>query len=134
MAGIHERGWARSPSTPSDIAFASALAGFYKLAGVDLVREQIEAQLEPNAPGYEITDDALVVWPRQNAAAAGLPAAHLAAVEKDPTNPAVAAERARWLFSATPISWRRWVVTWELDQLGTTAKHQVLEEIPLLPV
>jgi len=133
VADIHERGWLDHLAYAQRQAFASALAGFYKLAGVDLVREQIESQLEASAPGYEITEDALVVWPRQNAAKLVFPLRTWPAVEKDQTKPAVAAERARWVFCATPISWRRWVVTWELDQLGTTAKHQVLEEIPILP-
>jgi hypothetical protein len=132
VADILERGWLDHLAYAQRQAFASALAGFYKLAGVDLVREQIESQLEPSAPGYEITDDALVVWPRQNAPRLVFPMRTWPAVETDP-NPAIAAERARWLYCATPISWRRWVVTWELDQLGTTARHQVLEEIPLLP-
>ena len=44
-----------------------------------------------------------------------------------------AADRERWIFSATPITWRRWVVTWELDQLDGFSKHNVLENITLLP-
>lgn len=49
--------------------FENTLAGLYKLAGVDLVREQIEAALlesQPlgatTAPHYDISDEGLVVW------------------------------------------------------------------------
>ena len=45
---------------------------------------------------------------------------------------AAEADRARCVFKATPISWRRWVLTWELDELGG-AKHHVLEGLHLLP-
>ncbi len=131
VAEIDERGWLDHLAFAQRQALASALAGFYKLAGVDLVREQVESQLEPNSPGYEITDEALVVWPGQNAPRRVVP---LRTWPTADTNAAAVADRARWLFCATPISWRQWVVTWELDQLGTTSRHRVLEEIPLLPV
>src|SRR5206468_11408038 len=42
---------------------ALALTGFYKEAGVDLIREQIEASFAPACPPYDIRDDGLVVWP-----------------------------------------------------------------------
>ncbi|MDB4944676.1 MAG: hypothetical protein JWP97_4210 [Labilithrix sp.] len=42
--------------------FETALAGLYKLAGVDLVREQIEA-LVGAAAAYDIAQEGLVVWP-----------------------------------------------------------------------
>ncbi len=43
------------------------------------------------------------------------------------------ADRARWVFAAAPITWRRWVVTWELDQLDGASKHNVLDNVTLLP-
>jgi hypothetical protein len=133
VAGIHKRGWADHVSYAQRHALASALAGFYKMAGVDLVREQIESRLEPGSPGYEVTDRALVVWP----GASGTPRTYrlrdwpsLADPNAEPT---WAADRDRWVFGATPISWRRWVVTWELDQLDGASKHEVLENVVLLP-
>ena len=131
VAGIHKRGWADNLSYAARHALASALAGFYKLAGVDLVREQIESRLEPGAPPYEVTDESLIVWPARNAPARAYrlrdwPAAY---VNGDGT---MAADRDRWVFAATPITWRRWVLTWELDQLGGS-QQQVLEDLVLLP-
>ena len=60
---------------------------------------------------------------------------HAPALEErlDPQQHAALAERERWVFAAAPIPWRLWVVTWELDQLGGFSKHQVLENMDLLP-
>ncbi len=134
IAGIHRRGWADSLSFQQRHTFASALAGFYKMAGVDLVREQIESQLAPNSPGYEVTEKGLVVWPRQNGPKVVFPLRDWPRPEEEAAaDPTALAEREKWVFAATPISWRRWVVTWELDQLGGASKHQVLDDLPLLP-
>jgi len=137
VASIHRRGWIDHLSYQRRHTLASAMAGFYKMAGVDLVREQIESQLEPGSPGYEITDEALIVWPRQNAPRHvyrlhDWPAADATAAQSPGDEPA-SGDRDGWIFSATPISWRRWVVTWELDQLGGVSNHQLLEDKVLLP-
>ncbi|MEP7123464.1 MAG: hypothetical protein ABJE95_21230 [Byssovorax sp.] len=42
--------------------FENALGGLYQLAGVDLVREQLEAVLGASAH-YDIADEGLVIWP-----------------------------------------------------------------------
>ncbi len=132
VASIHHRGWADHLSYQRRHTLASALAGFYKMAGVDLVRQQIEAQLEPGSPGYEITERALVVWPRPNAPKCVYRLRDWPTLDDDTSEPAPE-DRDRWVFAAVPISWRRWVVTWELDQLGGISKHQVLEDMVLLP-
>ena len=134
VASIHRRGWSDTLSYPRRHTLASALAGFYKMAGVDLVREQIEARLDPTSPGYEITDDMLVVWPSRDDPEHVYPLRDWPALE-DRIEPRGTAwtDRDRWVFAATPISWRRWVVTWELDQLGGFSKHQVLENLDVLP-
>jgi hypothetical protein len=134
LAAIQRRGWADNLSLQQRHTLASALAGFYKLAGVDLVREQIEANLEPTSPGYDITPDSLVVWPWPSAPPKILPIRDWPTLDDGVAiDPDLAAERSRWIFSAVPISWRRWVVTWELDELGGNAQHQVLDSIQLLP-
>ncbi len=134
VAATYKRGWADILSYGERRTLASALAGFYKMAGVDLVREQIEARLEPGSAGYEITDQALVVWPLQNGPKTvyrlrDWPTLAEPADADQPPAP----DRERWVFAATPISWRRWVVTWELDQLGGVSKHEVLDDLVLLP-
>ena len=135
VADVHRRGWCDALNAPRRHALASALAGFYKLAGVDLVREQIETQLGGVSRGYKILDDALIVWPGADQPARTFPLGQRLALEErlDPQQHAALVERERWVFAAAPIPWRLWVVTWELDQLGGFSKHQVLENMDLLP-
>jgi hypothetical protein len=132
VAGIHKRGWADHLSLAGRHTLASALAGFYKMAGVDLVREQIEARLEAGSPGYEVNERALVVWSGQNGPLHTYRLRDWPTLYEDGVDEAITVDRDRWVFAATPISWRRWVVTWELDQLGGS-KHDVLENTVLLP-
>lgn len=49
------------PLAPRRVAFATALLGLYKLAGVDLVRAHLAAAL-PEGSAYDVTDRGLVVW------------------------------------------------------------------------
>jgi hypothetical protein len=69
VVGIPEPGWIDHLSEPARAVLEIALAGCYKLAAVDLVREQLERALEPQpaaaAPPYDIADEGLVVWPAQ---------------------------------------------------------------------
>ncbi len=57
-----ERGWLDALDPPAERCVESALEGLFKLGGVALVREQIEALLPPGAP-YDISDQGLLVWP-----------------------------------------------------------------------
>ncbi len=144
VASIYRRGWSDSLSYPRRHALASALAGFYKMAGVDLVREQIESRLEPSSRGYEITDDFLAVWSSDNRLQVIYSLRSLPGLEENYESTTFqpgslsksvnsATDRDQWVFAATPISWRRWVVTWELDQLGGVSRHHVMENMHLLP-
>jgi hypothetical protein len=62
LAGWRTRGWISDLDPERRRVLGNALAGFYKLAGVDLVREQIEAWLPAPSP-YDVADEGLVVWP-----------------------------------------------------------------------
>jgi hypothetical protein len=138
VASIHRRGWSDTLTYQRRHTLASALAGFYKMAGVTLVREQILARLEPGSRGYRITDDALMVWASDNRYERVYRLREWPTMNGRHDAPSamlheVAADRQHWVFAATPISWRRWVVTWELDQLDGFSRHNVLENISLLP-
>jgi hypothetical protein len=49
-------------SPDAAVLFENALAGWYQRAEVDLVREQVEAELGTDV-AYDIADSAIVVWP-----------------------------------------------------------------------
>jgi len=138
VASIRHRGWSDSLAFQRRHTLASALAGFYKTVGATLVREQIESQLEPGSRGYDITDDSLMVWSSDNRLQR---AYHLSDwPSMNGHHDAAQAsfgqadqDRKPWVFAAAPITWRRWVVTWELDQLDGFSKHDVLQNISVLP-
>ncbi|HTU89638.1 MAG TPA: hypothetical protein VMF69_06035, partial [Gemmataceae bacterium] len=97
--------WLSRLTSEQSVAFRDALGGFYKLAGVDMVREQIESQLPPGTV-YNLTETGLVVWPlsEQNGEV-------VYDLHDDPPKDAL-------LYSATPIRWNDWVQTWQGDHDG----------------
>jgi hypothetical protein len=114
------------------LAFRDALAGFYKLAGVDAVREQIESLL-PAGSAYDLTAEGLVVWPAAGSNGEVVYdlnsgpelAPHLRGTTSASTLPPLSTEAL--LYSATPIRWADWVQTWQLD-------HDGKGHAPLLPL
>ena len=63
VAGVLDPGWLVDLPPSGRDALAAALAGLYKMAGVDLVREPIARALGPDAPSYDFREEGLVVWP-----------------------------------------------------------------------
>jgi len=106
--------WLSLLNAEQGMAFRDALAGFYKLAGVHVVREQLEAQL-PTGTIYDLTEKGLVVWPllEQNGAA-------VYDLEVSP-------QKETLLYAATPIYWDDWVQIWQRD-------HDGKGHVPLLPL
>lgn len=131
VAGIAQDGWL-TRLTPEQLrAFTNALAGFYKLAGVDLIREQLAAVLPPGAT-YTIGDNGLTVWH-----ASGPPVTYdledwlLVPQPLLPDLPRLPAHRV--LFSATPIYWDDWVNMWEHDRAGKGQPAALVRDQRLLP-
>jgi hypothetical protein len=112
-----QKTWLTDLAPEQTLAFRDALAGFYKLAGVDAVREQLESHL-PAAASYDLTDKGLVVWP---------PDEQEGAVVYD------LAEGSEMLFSTTPIFWTDWVRTWQVDHEGKGHTALLPSRVPLLP-
>ena len=61
MAGLSGTNWLPSLTPAERAEFANALAGFYKLAAVDLVREQVLTDLPPGYPTFELEVDRIVL-------------------------------------------------------------------------
>ncbi len=106
--------WLSHLSPKQGMAFRDALAGFYKLAGIDVVRERIESQLPPGVV-YDLTEQGLVVWPG--------PGHNGEAIYDLKAGPQADA----LLYSSTPIRWADWVETWQRD-------HDGKGHDPLLPL
>ena len=99
----------------------AALLGLYKSAGVDLVRQQIEAELPPSAAEYDIDSRGLIVWSDDALEAEAVyDLRQEGMLEPRPDyghreRPLPMFARAQLLFCETPISRRRRVDIWEKD-------------------
>jgi hypothetical protein len=62
LAGVEHAGWAAELSAERSRQLGAALIGLYKLAGADMVREQVESQL-PAGTRFDLRRNDLVVWP-----------------------------------------------------------------------
>jgi hypothetical protein len=94
VASLGELGWLTPLSSSPRQVLATVLAGLYKLAGVDMVREQIEASLPPGSRPYRIITQGLH-FPRPNNEQAD------GQVIEPP------------LFKNVTITWEQWVQCWE---------------------
>jgi len=110
--------------------FETALAGLYKRAGVDLVREQIEACIAPES-AYDIADEGLIVWPGSGyrtevvyplaPTARGTIEAKTIRGEPPETAPK-ALDANALLFSKQRIEWASWILAFEPSE----SAHRVL--------
>jgi hypothetical protein len=138
MASIPEPGWTRRLTFDQKTVLSTALAGLYQLGAVQLVREQIEAQLGTSPLPFDIADTGLVVWPsrtydsevtyslhdrplltprpRSVARAAGL-------------EPSAAAE---WLFTEHPVDWDRWRTFWIAEAEDLACPGALLPRVAVL--
>jgi hypothetical protein len=115
--------------------FENALGGLYQLAGVDLVREQVEAVLGEQVP-YDIADEGLVIWPGEGYRTevvyplgepkAGRRLAPVVRGDAPAAAPAVIDE-AKLRYRLQPIPWTGWVRAWNAaSQEGTPIPRLVL--------
>jgi hypothetical protein len=134
--GEGESTWLARLDPRQVLAFRDALAGFYKLAGVTLVREQVEAALPPRT-AFDVTEEGLAVWP-----AAGTDGVAVYPLEGGPelAPRLVAGNGGEWqllaekslLFAANPVWWEDWVRTWQKDHDGQGHAPLLPEDVHLL--
>jgi hypothetical protein len=113
VAGIPQAGWLENLTASQRQSLAAALASLYKLAGVDLVHEQIQAQLGEPLACYEITETKLLVWrdsPDGQVGAYDLTSTELVLSPKAADGTLVPAwpvvDAGRVLFARTRVFWR----------------------------
>jgi hypothetical protein len=114
LAGVNQTGWLVTLDRPRRKAFRDALVGFYKLAGVHLVREMISTLIPPGVP-YTVTPTELIPWPAGGRVVAPVPIANV-------------------LLSAHPIAWKDWVAVWQRDRDGKDHESPLLPALCFLPV
>ncbi|MHC4876335.1 MAG: hypothetical protein ACYTGL_07540 [Planctomycetota bacterium] len=122
VASTFQAGWVRSLSTQQQQVLLTAIIGFYRLAGVDLVREQIAATFAPRTIPYDVDEEGLLVWPDgQFEAEAVYSLRHHTTVRPYPRSvvrayqlPQLPTERL--IFSETSLPWDVWSQQWDDDQ------------------
>ena len=127
LASIRRSGWIDKLDVHQRGIFEIALAGFYKLAGVDVVREQVEAALGSTLP-YDVADEGMVVWPGdgyETEAVYDLRSEKLQPIVRGASlsgvPPVLAGRHA--VYRREPLRWATWEATWQtLASGGEPAK------------
>ena len=138
VASMPEPGWLPDLGRRQVHVFKSALVGLYAMAGVDLVREQIQSHLAdfPQlALTFSVIEEGLKVWPKDRfEAAAVYDLLGTGSIRPRPVfTPVVLAlpalESSRLVFARANLSWDDWVRVWEDEEADRELR--LLTEIPL---
>ncbi len=140
LASIREPGWLELLSEERRQAVTTALAGLYKLAGIDLVCEQVRDNLPPPALDFTLTPRDLVmeVGPRREAAVRYDLTRPKGPLKPRPVNssPAVdwpSLDPRKLIFARVPLSWEQWVKSWQGTPSGETPGALLSASVILLP-
>jgi len=119
VANAFQTGWVRQLTTEQQQVLLTAVIGFYRLAGVDLVREQIAACFAPRQLPYDVDEEGLLVWPdgeyrdeavyslRRHMTVRPYPRS----VVRTHDLPMIPIEQL--IFSKTSLAWQDWSQQWE---------------------
>jgi hypothetical protein len=141
LASIVETGFVASLEDPPRTLFENALAGLYHLAGVDVVREQIEATLGADTP-YDISEEGLVIWPGEGYRSEVL---YALPRRKDqitleprlrgepPPQPPRSLDARAFFLAHQPIAWADWVHAWSGGDRGRSDARRLVTGASLLP-
>lgn len=133
VAGLRQTGWLAHLSPEASRCFLAALTFLYKLAGVDLVEEQLRGAFPQDRDSYEITPQGLTVWldgctgkavcyDFRNANGQLLPQQSDGGLTAE--GPALATHAL--IFARAKVSWEQLVRIWQDDSKG-------LGDTPLQP-
>lgn len=119
VANSFRTGWVGRLSAKQRQVLLTAIVGFYRLAGVDLVREQIAASFAPRDIPYDVDEEGLLIWPDgqfRDEAVYNL-RHHLTvrpwprAVVRTHDLPSLPVEHL--IFSRTSLAWSDWSQQWD---------------------
>ncbi len=140
VAGIADVGWLGELVPDQQQSVVTALAGLYKLMGIDFVREQIRANLPPGVACYDLLPAQLVLWLDHRYGRAVAYDLHILngqlkprTLEGAPTAEGPVLDVSRLVFGHIPLPWDRWVEHWQEDQVGKIPLNLFPAEVKLLP-
>ncbi len=139
LAGVSGPGWLPRMAEGQRQALTTALAGLYKLAGADLVRQQIEALLPAGVTSYDVAEEGLIVWGGDDFAAEAVypfdgaesVAARVTAGDFGQALPPLPTAALR--FDRVEVPWAWWVRAWEDDRAGKAHPPLPVDGWRLLP-
>ena len=122
VASVIKAGWSGKISSQARSVLSTAIAGFYQISGVDLVREQVEDCFNGKLPSYDVMESGLAVWPTDDYSVEVIyilnRKSHIRvspkSVARDYQMPIP--EPSELLFSETSVAWSRWVQIWESER------------------
>ena len=117
MAGLTDPGWIAGLDGAGRRALEKALAGVYQMAGVDLVREQVDSGLGPPALGP--AEAGLATRPGDGSEAPAIPDLRDGpnVSRRPPLDGVPSLDAHRAAFGHLSMTWRAWVEAW--DEGGT---------------
>lgn len=138
IADVAHRGWLDQLPPDARDVLQEALAGFYKMAAVDVVREQLEARLPLGSVTTQITEQGLVVRPRDGRGQPrfyplGKAEADMYAVTEGSLLLMSPGDCRALLFSWQPVPWDRWVAIWQADFAQAKTTPGLGQTPPVLP-
>jgi hypothetical protein len=139
VARVARPGWLGELSHCQRQALSTALAGLYKLAGVSLTAEQVEADLRRAGLRVAVTERGLSVWSEENPEADAAydfsdePEVKPRVVRGAFFGPLPELTGDHRLFGKRPIRWKDWVEVWDRDQAGEARDAPFLAGASLLP-
>lgn len=130
LASVARAGWAAELTSSEEAILLDALSGFYRLGGVDLIREQMVIALGNRHMPYDVNEQGLVVWPDDHYGVEGFYNLH----RKSSMRPSPRSVARTWdlpvlargelVFAHTPIERAAWEARWASGGVEAT---------PLLP-
>jgi hypothetical protein len=144
VASIPTAGFLSKLDRDGDAArlFENALAGFYHLAAIDLVREPIEAAIGKGTP-YDVADEGLVVWPGPGYRTEAIYSLRPRATADPMIEPVIRGEPAKQplrpldereiVFRHHPIAWAAWVAAWGAADRSEGRIPRLLRGASILP-
>lgn len=139
VASILSPGWLDRTDGFRRSDLIAVLAGFYKISGVDLVREQVAACFYPRIPPYDIAESGLVMWPDGDYRTVVFYNLHRRSTIRPTPNAAArefglpTLESDRMIFGHAVITWNHWVSIWKARSKNPDAHVPFAFPVRLLP-
>ncbi|HQU43932.1 MAG TPA: hypothetical protein PK867_14030, partial [Pirellulales bacterium] len=135
-ARIIEPGWTARLSDAPRQALADALTGLYKICGVELVYEQMAANLDPQQ-SFEVTERGLTVWSGTGTPLQSFDLREERSLREGESELPVIRpgrfDREALVFASWPVPWDLWIEVWDRDQVGGRYTPRLVVGAHLLP-